>query len=404
MQGSINRITATSRWAISLECWLVALLAYLLLAVGGMGLGQEITLIRMSLVPIWILASIVMLLAIHSRYIYLSKTFALLYVFVFLYIILQALQSESIDLALRKVDGFLIGGFSVMVIWRYGLTKHGDLFFDRIIGVTVFILALTVVYRFVVGGDRFFLNGPNVFGWMMSLGAIISLYRYHLLGRKAYILFFTIFLLSIVWSGSKGAFIGLFVGVFTYLLLNGYIFKLLFGALIVLGIFVVLFVNDFVPEGYLALYRLVLGTAGEADFGSIGIRQLMYIDGVRIFNENPLLGVGIANWDTYSVLTWQYDSFGYPHNMIIEILAEHGLVGLLLFGGVFAAIFWATSTLGRTMMVIFVTTLMFSGDMAYWRFVAALPIAFISNSDIKVSTFNKFVSKPTWSKGRSKKV
>lgn len=391
VQEPINRIKDISRRAIGLECWLVAVVAYLLLAVGGVGLGQDITFTSMSLVPIWFLAGFVILLAIHGGYIYLSKTFVLLYLFVSVYVVLQALQSESIYLALGKIDGFLIAGCAVMVIWRYGLTKYGHRFLDRMIVVTGFILSCTVAYRFVVGGDRFFLNGPNVFGWMMSLGAIISLYRYHLSGRKAHILFFTIFLLSIVWTGSKGAFIGLIVGVSAYLLLNGYIFKLLFGALFVFGVFVLLFINDFIPEGYLAVYRLILGTIGEAEFGSIGIRQLMYIDGVRIFKENTLLGAGIANWDAYSTITRQYGAVGYPHNIVIEILAEHGLAGFILFGGICVAIFGSISILGRTIMVMFLTVLMFSGDMAYWRFAISLPIAFMSTKPLETEALKKFV-------------
>src|SRR5690606_12029244 len=54
-----------------------------------------------------------------------------------------------------------------------------------------------------------------------------------------------------------------------------------------------------------------------------------YID---MFTENPVFGVGLS-------VGWQTNSIGQePHNLVLELLAETGVVGLLAWLGLLVAI------------------------------------------------------------------
>ena len=63
---------------------------------------------------------------------------------------------------------------------------------------------------------------------------------------------------------------------------------------------------------------------------------------LRLFYDHPLLGVGIGGFSVYAYKIEGVERFKYPHNIVLELLCELGLVGLLLF---FVIIFFAFKTL-----------------------------------------------------------
>lgn len=362
---------------VDFKCFIFSLFAYLVLALGGIGFGQDFSLIRVLVIPLWFLALFLIFVAINSKFLVLPRVIIFLYIFLSLYILTQFFRTENINLAIQKIDGFLFSGFFVFIIWRYSFLKYHNQFLRYYIYSSIFILFLTFIYRLVFDDDRFFLNGPNVFGWMMALAAILSAHLYNSESKRFYFVYLGVFLIGIIWTGSKGAMIGALSGLSLYLLFYGYVFKFIFSICIFFFIASIAYIYDFVPENYQIIFRLILGTEGDLEFGSIGIRQLMYADGIKIFTENSFFGVGIGNWDSFSSIFLYYGEKAYPHNILIEVLAEYGLLGLLIFLIAFIIIFIYTSKLGNIIMLMFIITLMFSGDMAYWRFIMWLPIAFI---------------------------
>lgn len=55
---------------------------------------------------------------------------------------------------------------------------------------------------------------------------------------------------------------------------------------------------------------------------------------IEMFQSNPVLGVGLS-------VGWQTNSIGQePHNLIIELLAEMGVVGLVAFVGLLGTVVW----------------------------------------------------------------
>ena len=50
-----------------------------------------------------------------------------------------------------------------------------------------------------------------------------------------------------------------------------------------------------------------------------------------LFLENPLRGVGIGGFNMYSIQMEDIEKFKYPHNILLEVMSELGMVGLALF-------------------------------------------------------------------------
>jgi O-antigen ligase len=66
----------------------------------------------------------------------------------------------------------------------------------------------------------------------------------------------------------------------------------------------------------------------EGGGSSVLVRRALYFDAVKAFLENPIVGVGLGG---FSVFSSGIDSRLYPHNIFLELAAETGVIGLILF-------------------------------------------------------------------------
>jgi O-antigen ligase len=95
-----------------------------------------------------------------------------------------------------------------------------------------------------------------------------------------------------------------------------------FGALVI-GIAFLL------QSGYLTTTMNRLLVLLEPGMGaSAGKRLLYYVSSFYIWMEQPIIGHGIGSWP---IMMGLGDVRAYPHNIMLEILCELGLIGLFLF-------------------------------------------------------------------------
>jgi O-antigen ligase len=66
---------------------------------------------------------------------------------------------------------------------------------------------------------------------------------------------------------------------------------------------------------------------------SAAVRLDFYTAAVHLWATSPVFGHGIGSWP---VLAGYGDQRAYPHNILLEIAVELGLVGLVLFVGLLA--------------------------------------------------------------------
>lgn len=64
---------------------------------------------------------------------------------------------------------------------------------------------------------------------------------------------------------------------------------------------------------------------------------------LNMARANPFLGVGLGNYEvaypTYRLINWKFP-LGHAHNYYLNIFAEAGIVGILVYGKVWACILW----------------------------------------------------------------
>jgi O-antigen ligase len=149
-----------------------------------------------------------------------------------------------------------------------------------------------------------------------------------------------------------------------------YVIPYLVGSIV--GVATVAFL--FRSEALSTLSRLayLIRTGGESQ-----ARFELWHQTLSIWVENPIFGTGLAGWPIEAGFG---DYLMYPHNMIFEIMAELGIVGLILFG-VFAVyalmVFWKRNNLRTNVMALLVIMLltntflnaMSTGDISHNRIV-----------------------------------
>jgi O-antigen ligase len=264
---------------------------------------------------------------------------------------------------------------------------------DRVIRLVVLTAAIGCAFAGILLPTALsFLNplSPSLFGadyltlshWM-GFGAIGVLAYTLLVGRgfakrAVGTIVFTIIVSVMLTTGGRGPLLGLAVG--TLVLLLGLapsptrrrsrvsVSFLRWTALIVIAFISI--TQLFGSRPLLTIERLdVLLTPTRG--ASAQARIVLADDSIRLWETRPAFGVGLGG---FPVLAGLGDRREYPHDLVLELLAETGLVGLLLFGLVLAT---AVRNLGPlralrrdplrmallALLVYSFTNALFSGDL-----------------------------------------
>ena len=250
-----------------------------------------------------------------------------------LYMVGTTVWAPDVDLALAKSYDLLFVAWSclltVVALRVCGSRSiiEGFWMVVFVLGIGLTAVAVAVVATHGSVGQRLSIlgGGPNVFGRNMGL---LTLAAIHLvLSRRRWLRIpalgvAPLSVLFVLQSGSRGAMLSLFFGVFVYLSVHRVDRRvvLLVSLLTLLG--VLLIATRF---GDLAISmfrdRFIILLLIEGYFTH---RDTLLLDGLNAGLEHPVGGLGLAGFV-------QLDSPGtYPHNVFVEALAEGGAVGLAL--------------------------------------------------------------------------
>ena len=179
----------------------------------------------------------------------------------------------------------------------------------------------------------------------LPLAIFLSLYERNGSLKILYRIIALCFLISIILSGSRGAYLGLGVIALYHWLNSKRKALLLVTILSVLAVSVV-----FVLPGKL-IARVKSIQAYTSD-ESTNIRMELWNAGLRIFIDHPVLGVGVGNFPTAYGQSYHPEKSGgvawwNPHNIFIHTLSEMGLVGFLAYIGLIVSIYRQNRTFGK---------------------------------------------------------
>lgn len=297
----------------------------------------------------------------HLNYIKKNKIVILLFL-LNLYLILNTLISIDPSIGIFRNFGFVRFIFLFIAINYLFYIKKYDLSSFKI-WTTIFLIVIFDVFfeRFngtnILGfgsedqdfGRRvisFFKDEPIVGSYLSGLLFIIAGYIFTIFKNKKRTLkiipslLLLIFLTSILMTGERSNTIKVFVGFFLFVFFLDYFklkFKIIFTVSFVIIFFVSLYQSDYLKERYIEqIYNLFFTTEVKAQKDLKNNQYFkLYKSGLSVFKKNPVFGVGNKNYRVETCHDDKHDKFNYycsthPHQIYIEFLSEHGIVGTII--------------------------------------------------------------------------
>lgn len=169
-------------------------------------------------------------------------------------------------------------------------------------------------------------GGSNAFGAMMTLGIFGTLHFINaksLIVRKSAILAAFFFFLMVLLSGSRGSFISTVFALFCYLIINRQTRRGMPVFLLGLALAAILF--SYTPLWDHAMetfrYRFMDLLLAKRYYSS---RDDVFLAALKIGMDHWCIGAGLGSFQ--AITGWVYE-----HNIFLEVFAEGGLIGLILF-------------------------------------------------------------------------
>jgi O-antigen ligase len=273
-----------------------------------------------------------------------SEGWLIVTLFFFLFQIASALWSPpGARAGAQTLDLVLLAALTV-ALYLYTL---GD---PTVVVKTLFVLFFVAAVVFALGALLFtspgeqgrfaaFGGGPNVFVRIEVLGIIAAIAINRFTGRKLPLFFIPLFLLSAVLSGSRaGLGMGAIVGAYALWKARRHIKAgVVVASVAVLAVATALTVA-FAPPSFTSLFetRFVQQTVEQH---YVSDRTSIWQSAWQLFLDHPVAGTGL---DGFYGLIGRNQQIEYPHNYVLAVAAEGGLIGL---GLLFAAILMCARTI-----------------------------------------------------------
>ncbi len=257
------------------------------------------------------------------------------------YFVVSAMVSE-VSLQSPTTYGRLIGSTEILVHLVLFITYFSDeteydhtkyIYIIEIVCLiaTFATYSISEIYEGVLGrlrlGER--LNGGNLFGMLMALFGIFQCYR--IATTKRYkildILLLLLDLTFVATSGSRKAFLGMFVGVALLFLLISKQNKVLTICKIGLAAGIILYLLSVlnITSGVFDRLNTLWSDTHQDVVRSDDMRSELALFAIQSALKKPLFGYGFNTYTSYSIF------HTYAHNNYAELLFNTGFIGVILY-------------------------------------------------------------------------
>lgn len=290
-------------------------------------------------------------------------------IFFFTFLCFMSFAGPDLDYGLQKAFlGILVPVFLFNIFSKKDW-KEEEIIRYLIVSVLC-ICVIGVLYKLEYGffnrSVSFGLLGAIPFGWVNGMAFLAVVLKKEKSHKDLLLSLF--FFLMILWTGSKGPLLG--VVIIFVLFFNRIMGRRIRTKLISLGLVIGSF---FLLKAYSSDIRSINMIASflqdpeeysqGAGSGSFGAREDFMKASINIFLDHPIFGVGFGGWQTYSLVETEQ----YPHNFILELLSETGIVGTFILIILLFKIFDRQTSIG-CIGLFGLISLMFSGDISYFRY------------------------------------
>lgn len=241
-------------------------------------------------------------------------------------------NTGDISGVLKYVNGTCIGLLGGLIASQL-LVSNQKVFFTKSFVFSIIILLVCAIIvkmqtGFLVRPNPYFMHGAIVFGRIMGVGLFLVLMHDNKLNVREKLLI-TIFFVAVFWSMSKGPILSMGLAFCVYIALNRQAFMSV-GALIwcAMTFIVFYFVSQEVtlPVEFNRIFGFLFSDENRHVnlSGSVGIRQDIWNATLHSIGEHPLTGIGSSGWE--SQVGSRFGGFTYPHNLMLEIYSDFGVV------------------------------------------------------------------------------
>ncbi len=200
---------------------------------------------------------------------------------------------------------------------------------------------------------------------------VLLLHFYSFVKSKLYLIIIsTILLTSTYFVGLRAAFLGisvLIVILFLFALLQkkkNTLITILIS--LFLSIISIVLLSNFNGTSTNRYSKLKTNKIGKFDDGAINARLIAYKVSWDNIKKHPFLGIGFGGFYNKDV-SGEIAEIKYPHNLLIEIQLELGIIGSILFGVLLGLMFWRAYKYSIPLFVFLLFSFwmaMFSKDIA----------------------------------------
>ena len=317
-------------------------------------IGQAISLINITLISIIITIEIVK----SKKFYFLKNISFILFVVIFLYLLFNTLISLDKSMSFLRNFGFMRFIFLFVAInYFFYFCKNQNLLFKIwVIVILVVIIDSFIEYIFgknilgfgAVYGSRivsFFKDEPIVAGYLNGFFFLILGYLFNNKNSKnsriflACIILSFIFLICVSLTGERSNTFKSIIGLSIFFFLNNKL-KIKYRIITLLCMITVAVTaisnSDYLKYRY---YNLIIYPIINEDKREKFINNNIYIkhykSGYAVYKNYPLFGVGNKNYrietNNNRFTKKNYFPDTHPHQVYLEFLSEHGLIGTLLF-------------------------------------------------------------------------
>ena len=249
------------------------------------------------------------------------------FIILFLAINYFFLNKKNIDFLLKfwffVILAVLIDSY-IELIFGKNILGYGELFDERIVS--------------------FFKDEPIVGAYLLGFILMLSGYLFKNFENKnlffKILIIITIFLFinCVFFTGERSNTLKIFFGFFLFLIFNHYLnlkFKIYVITIFFLFLSFVFSSSDYLKLRYSGqLLKLLSTKEKRIEFYNKNVYLKIYRSGIEVFQNYPIFGVGNKNYRVEACdrdkINKHYYCITHPHQVYIELLAEHGLFGTFI--------------------------------------------------------------------------
>lgn len=307
-----------------------------------------------------------------------SNTLLIILLLIVIIPLISLAYSQNPGFGFLKIINLMIGlipailGLNIIIkYYKKDIFENVVLIFSVICALSVVIISLFDLFdQSKIYSFSFTRWSHIIYGRFISSFGLLLLLVFIQNKKKIYFLFYLICLQGTIVSGFRAGTIGLILFSLSILISNVTDKNRLY--LIITILFLLISFIFLIPTKLSERYSTLINLFFIDDYIDISLnsRFIMWEIGLKMFLQNPLIGVGFGGFKQQFVNDTVGIPVNYPHNIIIEAAAELGIIGLILIGFILFIIFKNSLKINK----IFI-----------WYFLFALQLS-LSSKDITTNT------------------